>query len=92
MSDFPLEKHSAQMHPEIINLWYETIYLRFLLIKILESNPQIARNITEKTIEEARSEAQTALSARFPDYKIQFTAPNEKQPIIVFEERKSTIS
>lgn len=91
MSDLPVEKPSMPMHPEIINLWYETIYLRYLLIKILEKNPQISRSITEQTIEEARAEAQIALSDRFADYKIHFTSPNEKQPVLVFEERKSSI-
>lgn len=60
---------------EIFNLWYEVTYLRFLLVHVLQENPEVGKCITEESIQKARKDAQETVQARFPLCKIEFTEP-----------------
>lgn len=74
MSGF-LEQMMSGMNQgrEIVNLWYEVTYVRFLLIDVLEKNPEIGKCVTEESIQKARTKAQEIVSQRFPDGKLKFT-------------------
>lgn len=74
MSGF-LEQMMSGMNQgrEIANLWYEVTYLRFLLIDVLEKNPEIGKCVTEESIHQARLKAQEIVAQRFPDGTLKFT-------------------
>lgn len=55
-----------------VNLWYEVTYLRYVVMKLLEKNPQVNSNMNQQDFDEARSLAQKEMLDKFPGYGLQF--------------------
>ena len=55
-----------------VNLWYETTYLRYVVMKLLEKNPQVNSNMNQQDFDEARTLAQKEMLDKFPGYGLQF--------------------
>jgi hypothetical protein len=57
---------------QVIDLWYEVTYIRILISKILDSNPEIAKCIGLDEIIESKFQAQQIVQTKFPKCKIDF--------------------
>lgn len=55
-----------------VNVWYEVTYLRHVMMKILEKNPDVNKNMCPEDFGEARTEAQKQLLEKFPNYGLNF--------------------
>ena len=60
---------------EIFTLWYEITFLRMVVNKIMQLNPDLHKEMTEEVYESARNEAQDIVRGRFPNCKLDFTKP-----------------
>ena len=60
---------------EIFDLWYEITFLRMVMNKILEFNPELHCKLNEEVYEEIRKRSQDIVKSRFPDVKIDFSLP-----------------
>lgn len=60
---------------EIFNLWYEVNFLRSVLNRILQLNPDLHENLREECFQKAREEAKEIVRKRFPHCKITFDSP-----------------
>lgn len=50
---------------EVLDVWYEVTFLRFLLTDILQKAPTLAEHITDETYDRCRKQAQVFLLQRF---------------------------
>lgn len=69
---------------EILNLWYEISYLRFMVAKLVEhSTPhegeKMMDHFSESLIEEARAFAQKIVKEKFPKVGVTFNKVQENE-------------
>lgn len=64
---------------EVLNLWYEITYMRYILNYIIEKNPKMDKCINDEVIEQARMMAQNEVNAKFPSIKIDYPKPNANE-------------
>jgi len=72
-----IDNLAANQILQTVNAWYEITYLRFVLMKILEKNPEINNNMQPEDFSQARSMAQKLLLEKFPHYGLNFTNDND---------------
>lgn len=53
------------VNQEVLDVWYEVTFLRFLLTDILQKSPDLAATINDDTFNECRKKAQVFLFNRF---------------------------
>lgn len=63
---------------EIFDLWYEITFLRMVMNKILEFNPELHCKLDEEVYDEIRKRSQDIVKSRFPDVKIDFSLPGSR--------------
>lgn len=85
MNDMIDELIGFDSKKQIFDLWYEVTFLRFVLIQILESNPNLNTNID---IEKCRKDAQEVIINKFPLFKIDFSTINEPNSDYIHPEEK----
>jgi hypothetical protein len=57
---------------EILSLWYEVSYLRFILINVVNANGLISSKINSDVLENARKSAQDFVLRKFPKLGVTF--------------------
>lgn len=60
---------------EVVNLWYEVTYLRFLIKKIADSNQVVGDLLNNTSYDEIRKDAQEYVTNKFPKLGIKFNNP-----------------
>lgn len=60
---------------EVVNLWYEVTYLRFLIKKIADSNQVVGDILNNTCYDDIRKEAQEYVTNKFPKLGIKFNNP-----------------
>lgn len=72
-----IDNLAANQILQTVNVWYEITYLRYVLMKVLDKNPEIKNNINPEDFSEARSLAQKLLLEKFPHYGLNFSNYND---------------
>lgn len=63
---------------EIFCLWYEITFLRMVMNKIMEFNPELHTKMSEEVYEEVRKRSQDIVKSRFPNVGIDFSLPGSR--------------
>lgn len=79
--------NSGVQNKEIVNLWYEVTYLRFLLIHVLENNPDIGNCVTEESLHKSKELAQEVVLKRFPGLGVTFPEETPKNSTEIKDEK-----
>lgn len=64
------------MMQESMTTWYELAYLRFIIIEIVNANPELAKNFKDELTVKARKSAQEYVRTLFSNQKINFGEPD----------------
>lgn len=76
---------------EIIDLWYEVTFVRFILNNIMIENPEVAKCITKEMLDKTRLDAQEHVKNKFPYMGILFGKEAEEKKQKIQEELNEII-